>query len=127
MNCPGNARSSNINIRSFAFFQIVKLICLTFFVSMLTAGAYGANKNVPPIDEKQVVFRRLPPEVRLTQSQVTAIAQDGAGFIWFGTPSGLNRFDGYEVRKYFKGDAAASIPHYFVGKQDGSGTLEMME
>jgi hypothetical protein len=77
MSWPGNARSNNIKIRSFAFFQIVNLICLTFIVSMLTAGAYGATNNVPPIDEKQVVFRRLPPEVRLTQSQVTAIAQDG--------------------------------------------------
>ena len=125
MNWPGNVRSNNIEIRSFTFFQILKLICFTFFVSMLIAGAYGANKNVPPIDEKQVVFRRLPPEVRLTQSQVTAIAQDGAGFIWFGTPSGLNRFDGYKVRKYLKGDAAESIPHDFVRSLlvDSSGVL----
>jgi ligand-binding sensor domain-containing protein len=125
MNWPGNVRSNNIKIRSFTFFQILKLICLTFFVSMSIAGAYGANKNVPPIDEKQIVFRRLPPEVRLTQSQVTAIAQDGAGFIWFGTPSGLNRFDGYKVRKYLKGDAAESIPHDFVPSLlvDSSGVL----
>lgn len=103
MNWPGSTRSNNINIRSFTSFQIFKLICLPFLFSMLIAGAYGANKNVPPLDEKQVVFRRLPPEVRLTQSQVTAIAQDGAGFIWFGTTSGLNRFDGYKVQKYLKG------------------------
>jgi len=94
---------------------------------MLAASAYGADKNIPPIDEKQVVIRSLPARGGLTQSQVTAITQDGAGSIWFGTPSGLNRFGGYEVRKYFKGDAAASIPHDFLGKQDGSGTLEMME
>jgi ligand-binding sensor domain-containing protein len=110
-----------------ALFQIIKPIYFPFFVLMLAASAYGADKNIPPIDEKQVVIRSLPPRGGLTQSQVTAITQDGAGSIWFGTPSGLNRFGGYEVRKYFKGDAAASIPHDFLGKQDGSGTLEMME
>ena len=41
MNWPGNVRSNNIKIRSFTFFQILKLICLTFFVSMSIAGAYG--------------------------------------------------------------------------------------
>jgi len=103
----------------------VKLICFTFFALILTANVFGKNKNVPPIHENQIIFRNLPPEAGLTQSQVTAIAQDGEGFIWFGTPSGLNRFDGYEVRKYFKGDAAESIPHDFVWSLlvDSSGFL----
>jgi ligand-binding sensor domain-containing protein/signal transduction histidine kinase len=33
----------------------------------------------------------------LTQSAVTAIAQDKQGFLWLATPDGLNRFDGYEI------------------------------
>ena len=79
MSWPGNARSNNTKSRSFTFVRILKLIRLTFCISMLSAGAYAANKNVPLIDENQVVFRKLPPDVRLTQSQVTAIAQDGGG------------------------------------------------
>ena len=92
---------------------------------MLIPGAFGANKYVPPIDQKQLTFRDLPSDVHLIPSQVTAIAQDGAGFIWFGTPSGLNRFDGYTIQKFFKGDVAESIPHDFVRSllADSSGAL----
>ena len=111
MNWPGNARLNNTKGRSFTFFQITKPILLTFCVSMLSTGAHGANKSVPIVDEKQIVFGRLPPEMRLTQSQATAIAQNGAGSIRFRTPSGLNRFDGYKEREYLKSNAADSIAH----------------
>lgn len=36
----------------------------------------------------------------LTQNEITAIAQDKYGFMWFGTRGGLNRFDGYEFLKF---------------------------
>ncbi len=36
----------------------------------------------------------------LSCSAVFSIAQDSAGFLWFGTEDGLNRFDGYTCRVY---------------------------
>jgi ligand-binding sensor domain-containing protein/ActR/RegA family two-component response regulator len=36
----------------------------------------------------------------LSQSMVTAIAQDTTGFMWFATQGSLNRFDGYDMRVY---------------------------
>jgi len=36
----------------------------------------------------------------LSQTTVLAIAQDQLGFLWFGTQSGLNRYDGYEFKRY---------------------------
>ena len=39
----------------------------------------------------------------LSNDFVTAIFQDGEGFMWFGTSNGLNRYDGYEF-KVFKND-----------------------
>ncbi|MBN2273177.1 MAG: hypothetical protein JXR41_08395 [Bacteroidales bacterium] len=38
--------------------------------------------------------------LELTNSNVTAIAQDTLGYIWIGTQSGLNRFDGYSLKGY---------------------------
>lgn len=36
----------------------------------------------------------------LSNNSVKAIYQDSIGYMWFGTKNGLNRFDGYEFRKY---------------------------
>ena len=45
-------------------------------------------------------FEHLSIEEGLSQSVVNAIAQDQAGFLWFGTPDGLNRYDGYTFTIY---------------------------
>ena len=51
-----------------------------------------------------IAFRRFPPTAGLSQTRVSLIAQDDSGFLWFGTQSGLNRYDGYKC-KVFKHDA----------------------
>ncbi|MBN2417196.1 hypothetical protein JXO52_15270 [bacterium] len=43
-----------------------------------------------------VQFQRLTNEDGLSQNYVQSICQDSAGFLWFGTRNGLNRYDGYE-------------------------------
>jgi ligand-binding sensor domain-containing protein/signal transduction histidine kinase len=40
----------------------------------------------------------------LSNPNAISIAQDELGFMWFGTTSGLNRFDGYEIEKYLSID-----------------------
>ncbi|SFD14633.1 sensor histidine kinase [Pseudoalteromonas denitrificans] len=40
------------------------------------------------------------PESGLSQLTVTAIIQDDLGFMWFGTQTGLNRFDSYEFTQF---------------------------
>ncbi len=37
----------------------------------------------------------------LSKNTVTSILKDSRGFMWFGTPVGLNRFDGYKFKTYF--------------------------
>ncbi len=41
-------------------------------------------------------IKYISAEQGLSQNGVTAILQDQYGFMWFGTRSGMNRFDGYE-------------------------------
>ena len=45
-------------------------------------------------------FRHLTRNEGLLHDNVTCIAQDSIGYIWFGTHRGLNRFDGYLIDSY---------------------------
>ncbi|MES2276217.1 MAG: two-component regulator propeller domain-containing protein [Bacteroidota bacterium] len=51
----------------------------------------------------QYRFSQLDISNGLSHNQVNAILKDSEGFMWFGTASGLNRFDGYTF-KVFKHD-----------------------
>lgn len=66
-------------------------------------------------DQSAVMFQRLGRERGLPGDIVTAIAQDGAGFIWVGTPVGLARYDGYRFT-LFQPDPRdpASLPDGYV-------------
>ncbi|MBK7871362.1 MAG: hypothetical protein IPJ74_12145 [Saprospiraceae bacterium] len=43
-------------------------------------------------------FEQLPTEIGLTHGIINCFLQDHRGFLWFGTWSGLGRYDGYEVK-----------------------------
>ncbi|MDF2190358.1 two-component regulator propeller domain-containing protein [Paraflavitalea sp. CAU 1676] len=45
-------------------------------------------------------FRKLTVADGLSNGHIEAIGQDARGFLWFSSLSGLNRFDGYEVKTY---------------------------
>ncbi|MDR1918418.1 MAG: response regulator [Tannerellaceae bacterium] len=45
-------------------------------------------------------FKRVDIVKGLSNSEVKCVYKDKTGFIWFGTPSGLNRYDGYEIITY---------------------------
>ncbi len=47
-----------------------------------------------------IQFQKLSIEQGLSQSVVTAMAQDRTGFLWLGTTDGLNRYDGYNFSVY---------------------------
>lgn len=51
-----------------------------------------------PIISQQLLFENYSSEQGLSQNSCYTIAQDGDGFMWFGTQDGLNRYDG----KFFK-------------------------
>jgi ligand-binding sensor domain-containing protein/signal transduction histidine kinase len=47
-----------------------------------------------------VRFEHLTLQDGLSQTTVSAIAQDNKGYLWFGTPDGLNKYDGYNFVIY---------------------------
>ena len=51
----------------------------------------------------QYRFSRIDISKGLSNNEVNSILKDERGFLWFGTRSGLDRYDGYEF-KVFKHD-----------------------
>ncbi|MFK8013812.1 MAG: EAL domain-containing protein [Gammaproteobacteria bacterium] len=47
-----------------------------------------------------MVFSHLAVEDGLSQNTVLTVFQDSKGFMWIGTEAGLNRFDGYQFKRY---------------------------
>lgn len=46
-------------------------------------------------------FRRLDTYNGLSSSQVNCVFKDSRGYIWIGTPYGLNRYDGYRLKTFY--------------------------
>ncbi|MDF9831071.1 two-component regulator propeller domain-containing protein [Parabacteroides sp. PF5-6] len=54
----------------------------------------------PAVAAENYRFRTIDVSDGLSNSEIRCIYKDSDGFMWFGTPSGLNRYDGYEVITY---------------------------
>lgn len=74
---------------------------------LLSAAASGrllADSATPaaPVTpaERPMYFDHLTMREGLSQSTVNCVFQDSRGFIWLGTESGLDRYDGYSVHAY---------------------------
>jgi len=61
------------------------------------------------------LFKTLDARDGLTSSQINCIMKDSRGYVWFGTPAGLYRFDGYVFRN-FQSDSqdGSSLPNSYI-------------
>lgn len=69
-----------------------KLITAIFFLLFACRAAGAVTQNMR--------FRQFSVRQGLSESNVTAIAQDRQGFLWIGTKNGLNCFNGYDFKVY---------------------------
>lgn len=58
----------------------------------------AAIPAVATIDD--IKFSRLDTRDGLSNSQIVSIFRDSKGFMWFSTPYGLNRYDGYRFKTF---------------------------
>ena len=79
--------------------------CFLAYIICVIAGAAGAWAA------SGYQFRHLPAGMHLSSKLVNAIYQDDEGFVYFGTASGLYRYDGYSVRAYMRDDADSTSLH----------------
>jgi ligand-binding sensor domain-containing protein/AraC-like DNA-binding protein/DNA-binding NarL/FixJ family response regulator len=70
---------------------------------------------LPMLVEAQYLFKTLDARDGLTSSQVNCILKDSRGYMWFGTPAGLYRYDGYTFR-HFQCDSqdGQSLPDSYI-------------
>ena len=89
-------------------------LSLSFLFISLAAGA------------KDYMFRHIEADEGLSNSQINTIYQDTRGFMWFGTSSGLNRYDGYQMKVYRSNkNDAHSLPDSYIRNicEDATGLL----
>lgn len=66
---------------------------------------------VVSLSARNFMFKHLEVADGLSNNSVYAILKDKDGFMWFGTASGLNRYDGYRFKVYrHLAEDSTSIP-----------------
>ena len=65
-------------------------------LSLAASTMLAASAAIPDLK-----FRRLDTRDGLSNSQVLCVYRDSRGFVWIGTPYGLNRYDGYRIKTYY--------------------------
>ncbi len=63
----------------------------------------------PVVRGQSLLFENYTSEQGLSQNSCYTIAQDGLGFMWFGTQDGLNRYDGKQFKIF--------LPQMEIGKK----------
>jgi len=84
-------------------FCITSLILLAFSFPSFSADN-NLIKNQPNLHNsgaKVLRTNKLTIDDGLSTSEIRAVVQDHIGYIWIGTPVGLNRYDGSDIKKYF--------------------------
>lgn len=74
----------------------LSLLCTLYYVL-----AFG-NEAVATTD---IMFRQLSTSEGLSNNNVRCILRDNKGYLWVGTESGLNRYDGYTFRHYYRNNS----------------------
>ena len=92
-----------------------KNLILGFVMQFITVFASAQNN--------QFQFSHLDINNGLSHNDVTCIFKDSRGFMWFGTISGLNRYDGYKFKifKHAVSDTTTLDDDYIVSISEGPG------
>ena len=80
---------------------------IVFTIAILLAPVNGISA--------QYLFKTLNSKDGLSNSQINCIHKDNRGFMWFGTPGGLYRFDGYTFKNFQSNSQdGTSLPDSYI-------------
>jgi signal transduction histidine kinase/ligand-binding sensor domain-containing protein/CheY-like chemotaxis protein len=105
--CPGSHREG-----------MVRGLKLILIAVGLMVGQARAEAPAPEAAWERIVppvFTHLTPAEGLPYPVAMAMAQDGHGFLWFATPGGLARWDGYRLQVFRHEDGGpTSLPENII-------------
>lgn len=95
---------------------------IVFFALLFTGDILMAQND-------QFQFSRLDINSGLSHNWVTSILKDSKGFMWFGTLSGLNKYDGYKFKifKHAISDSTTLNDDFIVSIAEGPGNKIWVE
>lgn len=99
----------------------LRLLYITLFLLLMAMPAFSGTYQ-----QWNLEFNYLTNRDGLSNSQVNCILQDSKGYVWFGTQSGLDRYDGFRFKNFFsKNLDEKTIPNNSVDEvqQDSKGNL----
>lgn len=73
---------------------------LKIIIFLLLSSQIYAQKTHKILQTKNYKFNNINPDKGLLENTVQTIFQDSQGFMWFGTPNGLYKYDGYNFTAY---------------------------
>ena len=82
--------------------KTIKLFRTNWLFNILTAGIFCFCFGLSDIfaQKEKINFEHFSIDQGLIESIVTSIIQDKKGFLWFGTWSGLEKYDGYSFKSF---------------------------
>ncbi len=91
----------------------ILIISLFFYTHSFYAQDYWDN------------FKKIDNNQGLSLNGITTIFQDRAGYMWFGTQYGLNRYDGMTIKNYYAGNSFNELSDNIIVSilQDLSGNI----
>lgn len=79
----------------------ISLLLLFFWLAVpaLSAGIETEETS------SAIMFKKLSTTDGLSNNSVRCLFRDSRGFLWIGTESGLNQYDGYSFRQYYRSNS----------------------
>ncbi len=77
-------------------------IRITFFLLILLNGILARGQETDGFRMENITSEYIKVGKGLSQNSVRCVYQDQEGYLWIGTWSGLNRFDGYSFKTFEK-------------------------